>query len=62
MKEGVFVGPQVRGLIREVKCEDQLSKVEKAAWKSLSLLMFWDVVGRWLFLYNPARLWAAVRL
>jgi hypothetical protein len=35
IKEGVFVGPQIRELIQDVKCEDQLSEVEKAAWKSL---------------------------
>jgi hypothetical protein len=34
MKEGVFVGPQIRELIHHVKFEDQLSEVEKAAWKS----------------------------
>jgi hypothetical protein len=35
IKEGVFVGPQIRDLIQDVKFEDQLSEVEKAAWKSL---------------------------
>jgi hypothetical protein len=34
-KEGVFVGPQIRELIQDVKREDQLSEVEKPAWKSL---------------------------
>jgi len=33
-KEGVLVGPQIRELIQDVKLEDQLSEVEKAAWKS----------------------------
>ena len=34
IKEGVFVGPQIRELIQDVNFEDQLSEVEKAAWKS----------------------------
>jgi len=33
-KEGVLVGPQIRELIQDVKVEDQLSEVERAAWKS----------------------------
>ena len=42
IKKGMFVGPQIRGLIEDVKFEDQLSEVEKAAWKSfkMSLLIF----------------------
>ena len=35
IKEGVRVGPQIRELIQDVECEDQLSEVGKAAWKSL---------------------------
>ena len=35
IKEGVWVGPQMTELIQDVKSEDQLSKVWKAAWKSL---------------------------
>jgi len=35
IKEGVFVGPQIRELIQDVKFEDQLSEMEKAVWKSL---------------------------
>ena len=34
IKEGVFVGPQIRELKQDVKFEEQLSEVEKAAWKS----------------------------
>jgi hypothetical protein len=34
IKEGVFVGPQMRELLQDIKFEDQLSGVEKAAWKS----------------------------
>ena len=36
IKEGVFVGPQIRELIQDVKFEDQLSEMEKAAWNSLN--------------------------
>jgi hypothetical protein len=35
IKEGVFVGPHIGELIRDVKFVDQLSEVEKSAWKSL---------------------------
>jgi hypothetical protein len=31
IKGGVFVGSQIRGLIQDVKLEDQLSEMEKAA-------------------------------
>jgi hypothetical protein len=34
IKKRMFVGPQIRGLIEDVNFEDQLSEVEKAAWKS----------------------------
>jgi hypothetical protein len=34
IKEGLFVGPQIRELIQDVKFEDQLSEVENAGWKS----------------------------
>ena len=36
IKEGVFFGPQIRELIQDVKFEDQLSEMEKAAWNSLN--------------------------
>jgi hypothetical protein len=32
-KEGVFVGSQIRGLIQDVKFEDQLSEMKKRVWK-----------------------------
>ena len=35
IKEGVFVGPQIRNFIQDVKFEDQLNEVEKVTWKSL---------------------------
>jgi hypothetical protein len=34
IKENMFAGPQVRGLIQDIKFEDRLRKVEKVAWKS----------------------------
>jgi hypothetical protein len=33
IKEGVFVGPQIRELIQDEEFEDQLREVEKAARK-----------------------------
>jgi hypothetical protein len=33
IKERVFVGPQIREIIHDVKFEDQLSELEMAAWK-----------------------------
>ena len=33
IRERIFVGIQIRELIQDVKFEDQLSEVEKAAWK-----------------------------
>jgi uncharacterized protein YhbP (UPF0306 family) len=35
IKEGVFVGPQLRQLIQGIKFDDQLSEAEKDARKSL---------------------------
>jgi hypothetical protein len=45
IKEAVLVVPQIRELIQGVKFEDQISEVEKAAWKSLkkSLKFFWEI-------------------
>jgi hypothetical protein len=34
IKEGIFVGPQIRALTRDEKFEDMLSQVEKSAWRS----------------------------
>jgi hypothetical protein len=36
IKEGVFVGPQIRELMQDAKFEDQLCEVGKAAWKSFN--------------------------
>jgi hypothetical protein len=33
IKEGVFFGPQIGELIQDVQYEDQLSEMDKAAWK-----------------------------
>ena len=37
IKEGEVVGPQILESIQNVKFEEQLSEVEKAAWKSLKI-------------------------
>jgi hypothetical protein len=37
IKEWVFVGPYIRELMKSVKSEDELSELEKAAWKSLKM-------------------------
>ena len=34
IKEGIFVGPQIRALIRDGNFEDLLIRIEKSAWKS----------------------------
>ena len=39
IKEGVFVGPQIRQWIQDVNFEDQLNEVEEAAWKSLKYVI-----------------------
>ena len=36
MKEGIFVGPQIRALIGDGKFEDLLSQIEKSAWTSFN--------------------------
>jgi hypothetical protein len=36
IKEGVFVGPQIRELMQYAKFEDQLREEEKSAWKSFN--------------------------
>ena len=46
IKEGVFVGPQIREIIQNVKSEDQLSELEKATWKSFKNITtnFWEIM------------------
>ena len=34
IKEGIFVGPQIRALIRDGNFDDLLNQIEKSAWKS----------------------------
>ena len=34
IKEGIFVGPQIRASIQDGKFEDLLSQIKKSAWKS----------------------------
>ena len=68
IKDGIFVGPQIRELIQDIKFEDQLYEVEKAPWKSLkkSLPIFWEIIQQktimiWqLILYNPTKLWGVM--
>jgi len=44
IKEGEFVGPNIRELIGDAKSEDQLSAVEITAWTSLKTVTnnFWE--------------------
>jgi hypothetical protein len=37
-REGVFAGPQIGELIEDGKFEDQLSEVERTAWKSRKIV------------------------
>jgi hypothetical protein len=39
IKEGIFVGPQIRELIKDEQCEEQLNEVGKAAWQALKNVM-----------------------
>jgi len=47
IKEEAFVGSHARELIQDLKFEDRLSDVEKAAWKSLK-----NVTTKFFFLAN----------
>jgi hypothetical protein len=71
IKEGVFAGPQIRELIQDVKFEDQLREVKKAAWKTLKNVtnnFFCENIRQktfviwWLILYNPTKLWGVICL
>ena len=75
IKEGVFVRPQIRELIQDIRFEDQLSEVERAAWKSFKNVTsnflgnhkvdnYCDmvIVIWWLILYNPTYLWGVIHL
>jgi hypothetical protein len=46
IKEGELVGTQIRGFIQDVRFEDQLSEVEKSAWKSFKYITtnLWKIV------------------
>jgi hypothetical protein len=46
IKEGVRVGPQIRESIQDVKSEDQLSEVGKAARKSLKKMSLPIFLGK----------------
>jgi len=65
IKEPVFVGPHIGELIQDVKYADQLSEVEKSAWKSFKKIptFFFSIVRQktiviwWLILHNLTKLW-----
>jgi len=64
IKEQVFVGPQIRELIQDVKFEDQMSEVEKQHGNhslisqpiSVEIVRQKSIVIWWLILYNPTEL------
>jgi hypothetical protein len=66
MREGVFVGPQIREVIQDVKFEDHLSELEKATWNSLKNITnnFGEIIRHktlviwWLVLYSSIKLWS----
>jgi hypothetical protein len=68
IKDGIFVGPQIRDLIKDIKLEDQLSEVEKSAMEIIKNLLpiFWEIIQQktimiWqLILYNPTKLWGVM--
>jgi hypothetical protein len=39
IKEGIFVGPQIRELIKDKQFERQLNEVGKAAWQAFKYVM-----------------------
>ena len=39
LKEGIFIGPQIKKVLKDVKPEDCLSTTEKAAWRSFKLVV-----------------------
>jgi len=65
IKEWAFVRPQTRELIQDVKFEDHLSEVERAAWKSLKNISSnclenhkaKTIVIQWPILYIPKSYW-----
>ena len=66
IKEGMFVGIQIRELIWDVKFENQLSEVWKdyGNHSKMSPPIFWGgiimqktIVIWWLMLYDPTKLW-----
>ena len=61
IREGIFVVPQMRELIPDVKFEDQLSKQKRQQGNhsKLSLPIFWEIIRQetvvlwWMILYSP---------
>jgi len=45
VKAGVFIGPQIRQLLKDKQCESLLSDKEKTAWQSLKRfrMVFWEI-------------------
>ena len=64
IKEGVFVGCQIRELVQDVKFEGKPNEVEKqhGNHSKMSLPIFWEIILQstvviwWLILYNPTKL------
>jgi hypothetical protein len=46
IKEGIFVGPQIRELIKDEQFEEQLNEVGKAVWQAFKNTLrraFWEI-------------------
>jgi hypothetical protein len=39
LKDGIFIGPQIRKVLKDEKLENCLSDNEKAAWRSFKLVV-----------------------
>lgn len=62
IEEGIFVLPQIMGLIQDIKIQDRLSEVEKQHGNQPKrhYQYFWEIkfktfVTWWLILYNPTK-------
>ena len=49
IKEGVFIGPQIRELIKDPFFEETLNTLEKAAWNAFKSVLktFWGTTDHW---------------
>jgi len=50
IKEGAFVGPQIRELIQDINSEDQLREVKKQHGNHLKIIRQKSIVTWWLIL------------